>query len=481
MTLKRSLLFLLLLSLFPVACSDSTSTIEEPPEIDLPSMLSAFVDQEFVQTLHAIDPQELEVQISVSGLPDWLTFSPSENLLRGTPSETETGLYAVEVVADNGVLSTTVNVLIRVFRSSGESALQSRLDTAVNSTTPGLDGISVAVIDRNGEVLQAYSGASSSGFNPPAIRETSKFRVASVTKPMTTALVLKLVDDGHLNLDAYVDEYYETELPNADKITIRQLLSHTSGVFDHLNSSSFWSDPSFTPTKVWTVEELVDFAVRNGPEFTPGVAYEYSNTGFNVLSAIIEEVTGMDIEVAYEQLIFEPMELKSTVYDNFSTGTNTIPDLAQNSRTYEYHLTTVGAAGAVAATPEDVAHFGRNLYGGRYLSPELTEKLSENIGETVGGQNYGLGTRIWNIGGIPHHGHTGALMDYRNILMYIPQADLTIAMHTHDVHSNWFVLVDEIFDYAVQNFSDGLAKPIPFIYGAESREEAILDAASISN
>lgn len=444
-------------------------------------MLSAFVDQEFIQPVQASDPQELDVQITVSGLPEWLTFSPSENRLRGTPAETETGLYQVEVEADNGVLTTTANVLIRVFRSADESALQSRLNTAVNITTPGLTGISVSLIDRNGEILQAYRGTG--GFEPgtSAIGEASKFRIASVTKPMTTALVLKLADDGHLNLDAYVDEYYETQLPNADTITIRQLLSHTGGVFDHLNSNSFWGDPSFTPTKVWTVEELVDFAVRNGPVFTPGAAYRYSNTGFNVLGAIIEEVTGMDLEDAFKQLLFEPMELSSTVFDNFSTSSNTIPDLAQNSRTYEYHLTSVGAAGAIAATPEDMARFGRNLYGGRYLTAELTQKLSENIGETVGGQNYGFGTRIWDIGGIPHHGHTGALMDYRNILMYIPQADLTIAMHTHDVHTNWFVLVDEIFDYAVQNFSDGLAKPVPFVYGAESREEVILDTGSNYN
>ena len=481
MTLKRSLLLILLSTLYLTACSDSTSTVEEPPQIDLPSMLSAFADQKFTQIVRAVDPQEFDVQITVSGLPDWLTFSPTENLLYGTPSHEQFGLYQIEVEADNGVMVTTADVWIRVFRSTDESALQSRLDTSVNSTTPGLAGISISVIDLNGDIFQAYRGTSGFGLGASAITGTNLFRVASATKPMTTALVLKLADNNLLNLDAFIDEYIETKLPNADKITVRQLLSHTGGAFDHLNSSSFWSDPSFTPTKVWTVEELVDFAVRNGPEFTPGVAYKYSNTGFSVLGAIIEEVTGMNLEDAFEELLFEPMELTSTLYDNFSTNSNNIPELAQNSRTYEYHLTAVGAAGAIAATPEDLARFGRNLYGGRYLSSELTEKLSENIGESVGGQNYGLGTRIWNIGGIPHHGHTGALMDYRNILMYIPQADLTIAINTHDVHPNWFVLVDEIFEYAVQNFSDGIAKTVPFIYGAEPREEIILDALSTFN
>ena len=360
-------------------------------------------------------------------------------------------------------------------------ALQSKLNNAVNTTTSDLDGISIAIIDRNGDTFQAFNGTSGSGFGRSYIDQSSKFRIASITKPMTTAMILKLVEDGQLNLDGYVEEYYETELPNADSITIRQLLSHTGGVFDHLNSSSFWTDPSFSSTKVWTAEELIEFAVRNGGEFPPGESYKYSNTGFVVLGAIVEEITGMDLEDAYEKLLFEPMELSSTLYDNFSTESNTIPNLALNSRTYEYHLTAVGSAGAIAATPEDVARAGRYLYGGHYLSTELTEKLSDNIGESVGGADYGLGTRIWETGGIHHYGHTGGLMDYQSILMYIPEADITIAMHTHDSNSNWFTLVDDIFAYAVQNFSDELAKPEPFIHGAEPRDEIILDDAANFN
>ncbi|GEM_PF-913024 len=458
------------------SCSGSTDAVDEPPEIEIPSILSAIIGVEFSHVIEVSDPQGLDVELTVTDMPDWMTFMPSENLLHGTPGDDDIGLYRFSLEADNGSLITSRDVYVRIFRSEAEAGLQSRVETARNSTTPGLNGISVTVIDRHEQIFQAYMGTSGSGLGSSAINEKNLFRVASVTKPMTAALILKLADDGEIDLDATVAEYYETELPNADTITIRHLLSHTGGVFDHLNSSSFWGDPSFTPTKVWTVEELVDFAVRNGPVFTPGSAYGYSNTGFCILGAIIEEVTELEIQDAFREMLFEPMGLSSAVYDNFSTNNDPIENLAQNSRTYEYHLTAAGAAGAVAATPEDVARFGRALYGGRYLSAALTDKMSENIGETVGGQNYGFGTRIWNIGGIPHHGHTGALLDYRNILMYVPDADLTIAIHTHDVHSNWFVLVDEIFDYAVQNYSDGLAKPVPFVYGAETREEDLPDA-----
>ena len=175
----------------------------------------------------------------------------------------------------------------------------------------------------------------------------------------------------------------------------------------------------FTPAKVWSVTELVHFAVQNGPRFSPWTGYGYSKTAFN-----------------------------------------TIPGLALSHRTYEYHLSAAGAAGAMVASPSDVASFGRQLCGGRYLSGSLTEELSVNIGTRHGGQNYGLGTRIWTAGGIPHHGHTCTLMNYRSILMYVPGSDLSIAIHAHNTHNNWFNLVDDLFAYVMENFDHAGMPPI---------------------
>jgi len=170
-------------------------------------------------------------------------------------------------------------------------------------------------------------------------------------------------------------------------------------------------------------------------------------------------------------MLFEPMELENILYDDFSTASNTITGLASNHRTYEYHLSAAGAAGAMVASPSDVASFGWQLYGGRYLSASLTDELSVNIGARFGGQNYGLGTRIWTAGGIRHHGHTGTLMNYRSILMYVPGSDLSIAIHAHDTHNNWFNLVDDLFTYVMENFDHAGAPPIASI--REFSEERI--------
>ena len=465
-----SLLFLLTLLLLLQNCGDSSSSVDEPPEIITDGRFSAIANEPFSLIIQTDDPQGLAVAVFAEDLPDWLEFNPQESRLSGTPSTDGRGLYTIEISATNGTLDVSKLVQVQVFSGQKEIEFQSAVDDAIRRQTQGLQGLAATVIDADGTIYNAYSGTHGVGFTTPPVDHTNLFRVASVTKPMTTAIILKLVDEGMLSLDDLLSDHIEVGLPNETRMTIRQMLSHTAGVFDHLNANSFWSSPTFSPTKVWTVDEIVEFARNNGPLFSPGTAYAYSNTSFYVLGALIEEITGLKLEDAYQANLFEPMGLEAILYDNFSTSSNQIPGLALNSRSYEYHLTTVSAAGAIAAHPVDVARFGREFYGGRIVSDKLTSELNINIGAELNGQNYGLGTRIWDIGGIPHHGHTGALMDYRNILMYIPMADLTIAIHTHDVHARWFALVDEIFEYAVQAFSPQPAKMTPFIYGLEPRE-----------
>ena len=457
-------------SLIFYSCTDTSSTVDQPPEILTQGRFSAFIGEDFSLIIDTDDPQGLPVEVIAKNLPPWLTFFPDGARMSGLPTEMDAGLYQIEVEATNGTHSYSATIQVQVFVNQTEATFQNAIDEMVRTRTPGLQGLAVSVIDTDQNLYRAFTGTHGSGFNAPAVDHTNLFRVASVTKPMTTAIVLKLVEEGVLSLDDKLADHYETLLPNSGSMTIRQILSHTAGVFDHLNSNSFWGHPSFSPTKIWTVDEIVEFARNNGPLFSPGSGYGYSNTAFYVLGALIEEVTGLNLSDAYTQYVFEPLGLENILYDNFSTSSNPIDGLSLNPRSYEYHLTAVSSAGAIAANPTDVAEFGRMFYGGRFLSDELTSKLNENIGADFGGQNYGLGTRIWDIGGIPHHGHTGALLDYRNILMYIPETDLTISIHTQDVHSNWFVLVDEIFDFSMSHFSAGAAKALPFVYGSTPRE-----------
>lgn len=473
MSLNRSLSVILFVSLLWAGCkSNSTGPVPLPPELNVEDFLGAIADVEFAEQVDVTDPNGLKVTISIDGLPSWLKFFPDQKILQGIPSVDDIGVITLAITADNGSKSISKEVRLRVFVSNSELALQEKVESSLNSITTGMNGVSVAVVDANGITYRAYSGRMGTGWPHPYIEELSKYRIASATKPMTAALILKLVEDGKINLNDVVSDHIETQLANANAITIRHLLTHTSGVYDHLNASSFWSAKPLG--SVWSFNEIIQLAIVRGPLFNPGSKYAYSNTGFVILGAIVEKITGLGIQDAYNQLLFDPLELQNTIYDNFSNFGNPVPNLTFNTRSYEYHLTSAGPSGAIAASPSDVAMFGWKVYGGRFVNSTLSNQMSVNYGSSVGGQNYGLGTRIWTVAGIRHHGHTGNLMNYRNILMYVPEADIAIAMHTHDPHSNWNTLIDQILIYAVNTFSTNSVKRLPaYMYEGETREELI--------
>lgn len=331
--------------------------------------------------------------------------------------------------------------------------LANRLQQGWSTLTPGLRGVSVAIVDRNGALYTATAGTAGAGPGAQPLDAGHRFRVASVSKPFAAALILKLVEQGRLGLDdRLTDHWPDAVVPNAGSMTLRQLLSHTAGVFDHLNANTFWNDPQNTATKVWALEEIVGFAVRSGPLFAPGASYGYSNTGICILGGVVERVLGKSYRQAMAEVVTGPLGLTATFYDDSSTAADRIPNLAESNSAYRYHASAACAAGAMVSTPMEMARFGRQVYGARFLGAATVSEMTRDLGGAVGGQPYGLGTRLWTRSGIPYHGHTGALMDYRTILMYVPWGDLTIAMATHDVHANWTSLIYHIFDFAVGRF-----------------------------
>jgi CubicO group peptidase (beta-lactamase class C family) len=471
MSQRRSISFLFILTFIFFSCKSSTTAPDIiPPNLNLPESLSAIANEEFTHIIDVSDPQSQRVNLLIDGLPGWLEFIPSQKLLKGTPSPEDTGRFELKITADNGTSRTEERVTLVVFSSQGELKLHEKIGSILRLRAPGLRGLSVAVVDENGQLYAAYTGHMGTSNDFPAYERNTMFRIASVNKPMTAAVVLKLVEERRISLDDYLINHFETGLQNAGRMRIRHLLSHTAGVYDHLNSSAFWSSAPLGT--VWSLDSIINLAIQNGPLFTPGQSYHYSNTGFCVLGALVENVTGLPIKDAYQQYLINPLGLDHTLYDNFSNANNTIPGLAISPRTYEYHLTSAGPAGAMVASPSDVARFGWEVYGGRFINESLTNLMSVNYGAQLGGQNYGLGTRIWTVGGVRHHGHTGNLMSYRNILIYIPQIDASIAIHSHESHAAWNSIVDDIFDYVLDNFASTAVKRLPYhLYESETRDD----------
>jgi len=155
------------------------------------------------------------------------------------------------------------------------------------AAAPDLPGLSIAVRPEGGDepVTAAFGMACLE--NPAPLTDRSRFKIGSVTKVFTGALVHRAIEQGALSYDTTIDRFFPA-FPNGGAITIRNLLEHTSGVFDMLDLPAVNANTSRT----WTPDELIALVAEQPPLFKPGAQQVYSNTGFLMLAAICERVSG---------------------------------------------------------------------------------------------------------------------------------------------------------------------------------------------
>lgn len=436
-TVIRSLLPTLLLLVFVAAANGE----------NLASTAVAKVGELFVLPLK----MENALQINIANLPNWLTFEQKEKTLKGIPGPADEGLYNLTLEVHNGYAIWKNKVAISVISpASFPDRLAQRIESLYNQYTPTLGSVSITVstLDQ-GEYT--FCKSSNSHWGSTLANGASQYRVASVSKIFTAALIIRMAEEGLLSLDDKLFTYVSIPgLKYGEEITIRQVLSHTSGLTDHLNSSDFY-DKNWK-SRTWTNEDILRYAARKGLRFLPGKGYGYSNTGFYILGIVAEKILQKPLADIYNEWIFKPLNLQQTFYDTFSDRDHKLKYLVENSRSYEYHLSCVGAAGSIVSTPSDIVKFGRALYEGNFIQPEYLQEMCTDIGSTVGGDKYGLGTRIWHDSGVYHFGHTGALQGYRSILLYIPECGATISLMTNTSHRGWYGLVNGVMSEVANHY-----------------------------
>jgi CubicO group peptidase (beta-lactamase class C family) len=145
------------------------------------------------------------------------------------------------------------------------------------------------------------------------IRPADKVRIASITKTFTATVILQLVDEGTLSLDDTVDRW-APEVPYSDQITIRQVCNHTSGIYSMTEDEDFDKALLDDPLRKWTFEEMLEVALKHDPYFPPGEGWHYSDTGYELLGVIIENVTGNDIEQEIQERVVEELGLTNTSF-----------------------------------------------------------------------------------------------------------------------------------------------------------------------
>lgn len=278
------------------------------------------------------------------------------------------------------------------------------------------------------------------------------FAVASITKTFVGALVLQLVDEGKLSLDDLLARYVP-DFPNSDRITVRQLLTHTSGLppegddagpspysaeFEDLILANL--DKSFTP------DEILAF-VRDRPlDFEPGTGVQYSNINTILLAKVVEAVTGSDLTAAFHQRLIDPLGMTHTYYSATETGEQptsgvfTLSDDGPLLNTADFPaiglLSALGAAGAMISNVDDLLVWGTSfLRSGAIGHVDLSQSKF-----AVNEQGLGLGVIVFavGVGGCAFaHGcepgsellgvmGTGGLPGANTVVAYFPLWDVTI-------------------------------------------------------
>jgi CubicO group peptidase (beta-lactamase class C family) len=253
---------------------------------------------------------------------------------------------------------------------------------------------------------------------------TTKFRLGSITKQFTAASILLLEERGKLNINDPVKKYMADAPAAWDKVTIYNLLTHTSGI------PSFTGFPDYESTEAFaTTPEKLVARFRDKPlEFQPGEKFAYDNSGYVLLGYLIEKISGETYAQFVQENIFTPLQMKDSGYDSnsaiimhrasgYSNGKEGIENAGY------IHMSIPFAAGSLYSTVEDLARWEQGLFGGKLLSPASLQKMTTPFKE-----NYAFGVAVSTTNGHKLIEHGGGIEGFNTHLAYYPDDKLIVVV-----------------------------------------------------
>jgi CubicO group peptidase (beta-lactamase class C family) len=298
----------------------------------------------------------------------------------------------------------------------------SRMDKAVQAVVANKNFMGSVLVARGDQVLfsRSYGWANMEWEVPNT--PTTKFRIGSLTKQFTAAAILLLEERGRLKIEDPIRKYLPDEPAAWDKVTIYHLLTHTSGIVNHLSLPEVTKMVPFPQTP----DQLMAL-VRDKPlEFVPGEKMRYSNSGYNLLGCLIEKLTGQRYQDFIQKNIFTPLGMKDSGYDSNSdiiprraAGYSPGPGGPVNAEFV--HMSNTYSAGGLYSTTEDLLRWEQGLFGGKLLSPESLRKMTTPY---LNGYAFGLGADA--VHGRKRISHEGGVPGFNSCLAYYPESQVTV-------------------------------------------------------
>jgi CubicO group peptidase (beta-lactamase class C family) len=295
---------------------------------------------------------------------------------------------------------------------------------------------SVLVAEKGKVIYKKGFGLANMEWDIPNDSDT-KHRLGSVTKQFTSMMIMQLVEEGKLKLDENISTYL-TDYPKetGDKITVHQLLSHTSGVPNYTAFPNFFQKYS---RDEYTPEEFIQFFSDSSLVFEPGEKFEYSNSGYFLLGVLIEEVTGKTYEQVLYESILKPLKMNNTGFDHHktilkkrATGYEINPETGARNSDY-LDMTVPFSAGSMYSTVEDLYLWDRALYTDQLLSKKYRKQMFLSHAD-AGAGNYGYG---WMMMKSPKGQssdmvdvlvHSGGIHGFNTLIVRIPSEEHLIVL-----------------------------------------------------
>jgi D-alanyl-D-alanine carboxypeptidase len=328
-------------------------------------------------------------------------------------------------------------------------ALQSRIQSYLDEwrTASTFPGASVGIVLRDGTSFGVVTGVSDRTKATP-MKVDDLLLAGSTGKTFFAAVAVQLIEQGKLDLDAPVSKYlgslpWYSRLPNAKTMTVRQLMTHTSGLVRYEMNPKFTSDLRAAPDKTWTPEEELSYLLDATPPFAAGAGWDYSDTNYIVVGMICERLTGTKLYDEVQKRFLGPLKLTHVAPSTSRRIPGLIPGYAgaRDPVGFPDEVMVNGqlvinpqfewTGGGYATSPLDLARWGHELYAGKALSATARKLMIDAaVPATLGPEaRYGLGVIVrpstpvgltW--------GHSGFFPGYQTELLHVVDSGVTLAI-----------------------------------------------------
>jgi D-alanyl-D-alanine carboxypeptidase len=343
-----------------------------------------------------------------------------------------------EVTMKKLILTAMLGVLLMITCAYGNAKSDDKLQKIISQEREKyqINAISLSVWLPLQETTKNYVTGTISQKSKTPIMANSLFQVGSITKNFTAVLMLKLVASGKITLDAPIGKYFP-EYPKWQNITVRQLLNHTSGIYDYIDGPNWWEHVATNTNKIFEPTELLTIAYNHKPYFVANSGWHYSNTNYILLGLLIEKITAEPLSKSISTLLqsagmvdsyYLPVGYSENILHRMAHGYYLKFDNTKVNGSWAY------GAGALVSTPQQIVLWVHELFSGKILSWQSLELMENTVDLDTGKASTSFSTSAYGLGMFRMNTPAGIIWltpgltpGYRSLWVYMPCKGISFA------------------------------------------------------